>query len=92
MTTYINFFPGSIRDERELSLNDEVHYCFHDIIALVYAMIMGCTCSAPVDGALAALEDGSIWGDLVAKHGDAVQGAIEEVHALISAQAAAASQ
>lgn len=48
-------------------------------------MVVGCTSSAPVEGAKAALEDGSLWGNLCSKHGDeAVQDALEELHALLA--------
>ncbi len=86
--TYINFFPGNTRDERELSVNEVDAYGVEDIIGLVDSMIKGCTSSAPAEGALAALEDGSLWGELCAEHGDdAVQGALEELHDLLTNEA-----
>lgn len=84
MSNYINFFPGDTREEREISINDNAAYGMGDIIELVDSIIVGCTGSADVAGAKEALEDGSIWGDLCAKHGDdAVQDALEELHALL---------
>jgi hypothetical protein len=59
-------------------------------VGLVDSMILGCTSSAPVDGACAALEDGAIWGDLCAKHGDkVVQDTLEELHDLLAESLAA---
>lgn len=82
--TYINFFPGNTRDSREVSITPDAAYGQEDIVGLVDSMLSGCTSSAPVDGARFALEDGSIWGDLCAKHGEeAVQGALEELHDLL---------
>lgn len=84
--SFINFFPGNTRDEREVSVSDDASYGMEDVVGLVDSMIAGCTSSAPVAGAVAALEDGSIWADLVAKHGEeSVQDAIEELHALLKA-------
>jgi len=81
---YINFFPGDTREAREVSVSDVEAYGKTDITGLVDSMIVGCTASAPVDGAKAALEDGAIWADLCAKHGDdAVQGALEELHSIL---------
>ena len=83
--SYINFFPGDTREAREISISDIEAYGKDDIVGLVDSMIVGSTSSAPVDGVKAALEDGSLWADLCAKHGDdAVQGALEELHALLA--------
>ncbi|MNF05516.1 hypothetical protein D3C80_2052630 [compost metagenome] len=54
-----------------------------DVTDLVDAMIRGLTSSAPVGGALDALEDGSIWSDLSDLHGEALQEAVEELHGFL---------
>lgn len=80
----INFYPGSMRDSRELSIDTVAAYSDYGIVELVDSMIVGTTASADFDGALAAVEDGALWADLCAKHGDdAVQEALEELHALL---------
>lgn len=85
---YINFFPGNTRDSRELSVHEHAAYALDDVVDLVDNMIAGCTSSAPIDGAKVALEDGSVWGDLCAKHGEAnVQAALEELHELLTREA-----
>lgn len=81
---YINFFPGNTRDSRSVSINADAFYGLDDLVGLVDSMLAGSTSSAPVDGAKAALEDGSIWGDLSATYGDeTVQAALEELHNLL---------
>lgn len=82
---YINFFPGNMRDARDLTLSEVMaYYDAGDIAEFVDSMIVGCTASISTDGVKGALEDGSIWGDLCAKYGDeAVQEALEELHALL---------
>jgi hypothetical protein len=81
---YINFYPGTTREERELSLDADEAYGADDIVGLVDSMIKGSTSSAPVEGARAALEDGSLWSELCNEHGDtAVQEALEELHSLL---------
>lgn len=83
--TYINFFPGSTSDERSLSIDDTEAYGHEDIVGLVDSMIVGCTSSAPTEGARDAVRDGSLWGDLCAKHGDdMVRGTLEELDALLA--------
>ncbi len=85
MTKYINFFPGNVRDARELSINDDAAYGLYTIDDLVDAIIVGSTCSTALDGVKAALEDGALWVDLCRKHGDeAVQDALEELHGLVA--------
>ncbi len=85
MTKYINFFPGSVRDERELTITDDAAYGLYAIDDLVDAIIGGSTCSTVLDGVKGALEDGSLWADLCRKHGDgAVQDALEELHGLVA--------
>jgi hypothetical protein len=82
---YINFFPGNTRESRALDVDEHAHYGIEDIIGLVDSMLTGATSSAPVDLSKDALCDGSIWADLCAKHGeDAVQDALEELHALLA--------
>lgn len=84
MTTYINFFPGSTRKEKKFFFSDDPAYGIEDITGFADSVLQGCTSSAPVEGAKAALEDGSIWGDLCAAHGDdLVQGVLEELHDVI---------
>lgn len=81
---FVNFFPGSVRDSRELSLDTHAAYGVEDIEGFVDSILVGCTSSAPTDGALAALEDGSVWGYLCDKHGEvAAREALEELHALL---------
>jgi hypothetical protein len=76
---YLNFYPGSIE------VSDQPAYAVEDVVGFATSVIRGCTSSTPVDGALDATEDGSIWADLCAKYGDdAVQGVIEEIHAVLS--------
>ena len=85
---YINFFPGNTRDSREVSVNAEAAYGVEDVVGLVGSMLVGCTSSAPADGASFALEDGALWAELSARHGEeAVQAALEELHALLRNEA-----
>lgn len=81
--TYINFFPGNVDASREISIGVNAVYAVEDVIDLADAMIRGLTCSAPVEGAKDALEDGSIWGDLCEQHGEAVEEVLGELHDLL---------
>lgn len=81
--TYINFFPGNVDAARELSIAANPDYAVEDVIDMAEAMIRGFACSAPVEGAKDALEDGSIWGDLCKQHGEAVEEVLGELHVLL---------
>jgi hypothetical protein len=81
--TYINFFPGNVDASRKISIGANAVYAVEDVIDLVDAIIRGFTCSAPVEGAKDALEDGSIWGDFCHLHGEVVEEVLEELHDLL---------
>ena len=82
-TKYINFFPSLATGE--LSISADAAYGIDSIDDMIDAMLIGRTCSTALDGVMAALEDGALWGDLCRKHGDkAVQDALEELHGLVA--------
>lgn len=85
MTQYINSYPGNTCNVNKISVSAGAAYNIEDVFGLVESMIVGDMSSAPLEGALMALEDGSIWSDLCAKHGDvSVQYALEELHELLA--------
>lgn len=69
---YINFFPGSMREERSLTIDSEAGYAVECLEGFVRSVIDGCTCSLFIaaDGEdediaehLAALEDGALLAE-----------------------------
>ena len=84
---YINFFPGNIREAREITVSDAPAYGMSaDLGDLLDSMLTGSTASLPAAGVKAALEDGALLGAIAAEQGfddDTLQQLAEELHAAL---------
>lgn len=87
MTAYINFFPGDMKSEREISVSEGAGYGMtQDLGDFLDSMLKGCTASISTDGVKAALEDGALLGQIMSDYGmdeDALQEVVEELHAAL---------
>lgn len=87
MTTYINFFPGSMRDARDISVSDDAAYGMaQDLGDFLDSMIKGCTASIDADGVKDAICDGALLGTIKTEYGiddAALQEVAEELHAAL---------
>ena len=88
MTT-INFFPGSTRDDREISIASEPAYGMAtDLADFLHSMIHGTSASIAAEGIRDALEDGELLGAMLAAGTlteTELQEAVEELHGALSA-------
>lgn len=84
---YINFFPGDMKSEREISVSEDAAYGMaQDLGDFLESMLSGCTASISADGVKAALEDGALLGQIVSDYGieeGAMQEVVEELHAAL---------
>lgn len=84
---YINFFPGDMKSEREISVSEDAAYGMaQDLGDFLDSMLKGCTASISADGVKVALEDGALLGQIMSDYGmdeDALQEVVEELHAAL---------
>lgn len=85
--TYINFFPGSMREARGISVSDDAACGMaRDLGDFLDSMIKGCTASIASDGIKDAICDGALLGAIKDSYGmddAALQEVAEELHAAI---------
>jgi hypothetical protein len=86
-SAYLNFFPGDVKGEREISVSDAAAYGMaQDLGDFLDSMLKGCTASISADGVKAALEDGALLGQVMSDYGieeSALQEVVEELHAAL---------
>ena len=84
MARYINFFPGSMRDWREIFTSDTATYGMAtDLGDFLHSMIQGTSISIAAEGIRAALEDGNVLGQIMREYSLTeadLQDAVEELH------------
>lgn len=87
MTRYINFFPGNMRKEREIFIDENPAYGIaQDIADFLDSMIKGCAASIEDEGIKDALEDGKVLGTIRSHYGmdeDDLQEVVEELHSAL---------
>lgn len=84
MTRYINFFPGNMRKEREIFIDEDAAYGMaQDIADFLDSMIKGCAASIEDEGIKAAIEDGALLKEIRCQYDmdeTDLQEVVEELH------------
>ena len=63
---YINFFPGDMREDREIMISNEPFYGMSpDLGCFLGSIVRGCTDSFPADGVRESIEDGELLGQIL---------------------------